>query len=72
MSARAGEARVGRPREYGTRISTQIRLHPDVYEALRVTAEEREVSMNSLVEKAVAYYIARLIPVDEMIWTRDG
>lgn len=53
------------------RTSTAIRLRPDVHERLQIAADERDVSMNWLVGRAVADYLDRLIPVDEMKWTRD-
>jgi hypothetical protein len=39
---------------------------------LQEAAEEREVSMNFLVNRAVTEFLDRLIPVAEMRWTREG
>lgn len=54
------------------RTTTAIRFDPELHERLRVAAEEREVSMNFLVVRAVADFLDRLIPVSEIRWTRDN
>jgi predicted transcriptional regulator len=53
------------------RTATAVRFRPEVYEALAAAAAERDVSMNWLVNKAVEDYLPRLLPVDEIKWTRD-
>lgn len=60
----------GRPREYDDRVSTSIRLPVDLHQRLSVAAEEREVSVNYLVNKAIADFLDRLIPADEIMLTR--
>jgi predicted HicB family RNase H-like nuclease len=60
----------GAPRRYDTRTSTCIRLPEDLHGRLAAAAAERDVSMNYLVTKAVEQFIDRLVPVDEMRWTR--
>lgn len=60
----------GRP-SAGPRTSTAIRLTDELHERLRVAADERDLSMNWLVNRAVTYYLDRLIPVDELKITRD-
>lgn len=63
---------MGRPRTEPTgRVSTAIRLRPDLHEALAVAAQERDVSMNFLVNRAVERFLSRLIPVEEMKFTLD-
>lgn len=52
------------------RTTTAIRFSPELHELLAAEAEARDVSMNWLVNKAVEDYLARLIPADEMRWTR--
>jgi predicted HicB family RNase H-like nuclease len=42
-----------------------------MYERLAAAAKERDLSVNFLVNRAVEQFIARLIPVDEIQWTRD-
>jgi predicted HicB family RNase H-like nuclease len=51
-------------------VTTAIRLEREVHERLRAAAAERQVSVNLLVEKAVADYLARLVPVEELQLTR--
>lgn len=53
------------------RTSTAIRLRPELHAALALAADERDVSMNWLVNRAVAYYLDRLIPADELTLTRE-
>jgi predicted transcriptional regulator len=60
----------GRPAR--ARTATAVRFRPEVYERLRTAAEERELTMNWLVNKAVEQFLERLLPVDEIVWTRDG
>lgn len=66
----ASRRRPGRP-SVGPRTSTGVRLPDDLHERLIAAATERDVSANFLVGKAVAQFLDRLIPVDEMKWTRD-
>lgn len=61
----------GRPREHADRTTTAIRFAPELHAELERAAIERDVSMNFLVNKAVAEFVKRLIPVDEMVWTRE-
>ena len=63
--------KVGAPRRNGPRTATAIRLPDALHERLLVAATERDVSLNFLVTKAVEQFLDRLIPVDEMRWTRD-
>lgn len=50
--------------------ATAIRFTPELHERLRVAAEERDLSVNFLVNRAVEDFLDRLIPVDEIRWTR--
>lgn len=52
------------------RIATAIRFRPDLHDALVAAAEEREVSVNWLVNRAVEDFLPRLIPAEEIQWTR--
>jgi predicted HicB family RNase H-like nuclease len=63
--------RLGRSGDRHARIATCARLPKDVHEALRIAAEDRGVSMNWLICRAVAEYLDRLVPVEEMLLTRD-
>jgi predicted transcriptional regulator len=51
------------------RTATAIRFPPELHAQLAAAAAERQVSMNFLVNRAVADFIPRLIPVDELEWT---
>lgn len=53
------------------RSATAIRFDVDLHQRLAIAAEEREVSVNFLVNKAVAEFLDRLIPADEIRWTRE-
>ena len=57
---------MSRPREYDQRTSTKIRFAPDLLERLRQEAGRRDVSVNLLVNKAVAHYLDRLTPMDAL------
>ena len=54
-----------------SRMTTAIRFPPELHEALRTAAEDRDLSINYLVVKAVADYLPRLIPADKLRLTRD-
>jgi predicted HicB family RNase H-like nuclease len=52
---------MGRPRKYdANRVTTAIRFRPELHAALRAAAEERDVSVNFLVERAVGDFLASL------------
>lgn len=53
------------------RRAISCRFSPDLYERLIAAAKERDVSAAWLVNRAVADYLPRLVPVDEIRWTRD-
>ena len=52
------------------RLATAIRFKPELHERLVFEAEAREVSINWLVNRAVADFLDRLIPVEELRLTR--
>lgn len=51
------------------RISTAIRLPVDLHAQLQRQAEEREVSVNYLVTRAVVHYLRQLRPPDPLAGT---
>jgi len=53
------------------RTSTAIRLDPDLAARLTVAAEERDVSVNWLVNRAVARFLDKLIPAADWKLTTD-
>lgn len=52
------------------RTSTAVRFPPELHERLQAAANERDVSINWVVNKAVEEFLDMLIPVEEMVWTR--
>lgn len=53
-----------------SRTSTAIRFKKPTHDRLVQEALARDVSINWLVNRAVEDFLERLIPVDEMKWTR--
>jgi predicted HicB family RNase H-like nuclease len=53
-----------------TRMTTAIRFPEDLHERLKQAAEERDLSINFLVVKAVEELLNNLVPVDEFRLTR--
>ncbi len=49
---------------------TGIRFSSELHEALTNAAAERDISVNKLVNMAVADFLPRLIPVEELRWTK--
>ena len=52
------------------RTATAIRFDPETHAAIVKAAEERDLSINYLVNLAVRDFLPRLIPVEEIRWTR--
>ncbi len=53
------------------RTATQIRFKPELHERLVKEAEERDLSINWLVCKAVEQFLDRLLPIEEIVWTKE-
>jgi predicted HicB family RNase H-like nuclease len=51
--------------------ATAIRFPTQLHDQLRMAADERHLSINYLVVKAVEDFLSRLIPADELKLTRD-
>lgn len=60
----------GRPKQHGERTGTAIRLPSEMHAELKSAAAERDVSVNWLVNLAVREMLERLIPVEELRFTR--
>ncbi len=61
---------MARPREYPDgRITKALRIPPELDEQLKLSAKERGVSVNVLINAALADYLARLLPVKELLRT---
>ena len=52
------------------RTTTAIRFPDELHEQLRIAAEERDLSINYLVVKAVEDFLPRLVPSDEFRLTK--
>lgn len=52
------------------RATTGIRFRPELHRRLTKAAEERDLSINWLVNRAVEEFLDRLIPADEFVLTR--
>lgn len=60
----------GRPQEYGDRVATNVRIERDTYAALKAAAKERDLSVNVLINLAIKELLPRLIPVEELRFTK--
>lgn len=54
------------------RTTTAIRFPDELHERLKEAAEERGLSINYVVVKAVEEFLDRLIPIEEFRLTRVG
>lgn len=62
----------GRPKKQSkARVGTAIRFPEAMHDRLEAEARARDLSINFLVIKACGEFLDRLIPVDDMRWTRD-
>lgn len=52
------------------RTTTAIRFPDELHEQLKIAAEERDLSINYLVVKAVEDFLPRLLPVEDFSLTR--
>lgn len=57
---------MSRPRQYDQRVQTQVRMPVDLHAQLAAAAEERMLSVNYLITRAIEEYLTRLVPVDEL------
>lgn len=59
---------MARPKKFhDKRVTTAVRLPEDLRDRLHTAADERDVSVNLLVTRAVTDYLERLRPVDELL-----
>jgi predicted HicB family RNase H-like nuclease len=64
---------MGRPRVHEEeRVATAVRVPKTLHDRARAAAQERQVGVNFLVVRALEEYLDRLVPVDELVRTRDG
>ena len=59
----------GRPAEFGERVTKAVRLEPNLDARLKAEARIRNVSANLLINRAVADYLDRLVPLDDVLRT---
>lgn len=62
---------MARPREYDERSKFMVRLPPALHQQLTDAAAERELAANVLVCRAIERYLEQLVPVDDLLITRD-
>lgn len=48
-----------------------IHISPELHTELTAAADERGVSVGVLAERAIAYFLPRLIPVDQLVLVRE-
>jgi hypothetical protein len=53
------------------RVTTAVRVPKSLHERARAAAAERQVGVNLIVVRALEDYLDRLVPVDEVVLTRD-
>ncbi len=59
---------MARPRVYEEqRVTTAIRIPKSLHDKLHEAAEQRDVSVNLLVLKAIDAYLERLVPPEEAV-----
>ena len=58
---------MARPRIYDKRITTAVRLPEGIHERLKEAADERDVSVNYLITKALDDYLGRLVPAKDAV-----
>jgi predicted HicB family RNase H-like nuclease len=54
------------------RVTTAVRVPKTLHERVRAAADERQVGFNLIVVRALEDYLERLVPVDEVVRTRDA
>lgn len=52
------------------RTITGIRFRPELHERLVAESESRDLSINWLVNRAVEEFLDRLLPAEEIRWTK--
>ena len=63
---------MGRPRVHDEeRVTTAVRVPKTLHDRVRAAASERDVGVNLLVVRALEEYLDRLVPVDEVVRTRE-
>lgn len=64
---------MARPRMYEEeRVTTAVRLPASLHKRLQEAADDRDVSVNFLVVRALARYVDDLSPVDQIDGIRRG
>ena len=63
---------MGRPKRHDPRQQILLRMDPALHQRLKDAAEDRELSMNWLIVRAVEEFLDHLIPADELRLTRTA
>ena len=61
---------MSRPKRHDPRQQILLRMDPALHQRLKDAAEDRELSMNWLIVRAVEEFLDHLIPADELRLTR--
>ena len=65
--------RMARPRLYEEkRVPTAVRIPETLHRRLQAAAEEREISVNLLIVKAIKKHLDQLPPVDELLTDKSA
>ena len=63
----------GRPRQFDEeRITKALRIPTSLDEQVKQAALERGISVNVLINNALEDYLERLVPVEELLRTREA
>lgn len=52
---------MARPRKFGDRVTTAVRVPVDLHDRLVAVADDRDTSINNLIVKAADYYLEHVI-----------
>lgn len=64
---------MARPRiHHEKRVTTAVRLPESLHDRVKEAADDRDVSVNLLVTKALEEYLDRLVPAEEILSTRPA
>ena len=63
---------MSRPKRHDPRQQILLRMDPALHQRLKDAAEDRELSMNWLIVRAVEEFLDHLIPADELRLTRTA
>lgn len=62
---------MGRPRQFGERVPTQLRVPVELYERLVDEAEDRDLPINTIACMCIERGLDALVPLDELLRVQD-